>query len=217
MPRSLVDALNLYNDKRDRNNRRDNYGTVISVNGELAQVRLTGSGQAQTAQIPTGLDVQPQDRCLLEPLRQGNPRVRWVISNVVSQRDTGSRTGQQSPYPELFPPQNFVAEDTIEGVVVARWDAPVTMVVTFEINVSEDEETIDDVLFTRGSYAILKKEYTPVYLRIRSIAVDGQTSAWSDWLSVTPTTSSDEDLIPVTVCGNPVFAGGYQVMIPNDE
>lgn len=186
---NIVDVLQQY-DRRKRNvNRESQRATVAAVTPTTALVRIGGSQQTQEALMGSDSTVSVGDTVFVQP-NNNNVRIRWIITSVISRRESASVRGVERTYREIFPPSNFLAINKVPGAVTVKWDVPVTYPVSIEVQYStaSDFATSDTAVITRGSYAIIDTD-VEIYVRARSVAEDGQYSAWTTTITSEPAES----------------------------
>jgi hypothetical protein len=197
MSNELVKALTEFSDRRDKRKKSETRGVVVTVTATLAMVKIGGSGRAQPCQIPSGLSIKSGDICKLIA-NTTSSSIRWVISEVIDKPVFGGGSGTGQDYSELYPPANVRVDDVIAGAVTVVWDSPVDLRVVFEVETGDGADSGVKILQTSGSYAIIATT-TPINVRVRSVAPNGQTSAYSPWVTGNPaiqTRSSNSLRIP---------------------
>jgi NedA-like, galactose-binding domain len=187
--KTLNEVLDIYSDRREKGKIKERRGIVISINGNIAQVKIGGSNRLQEAIVSSGTEVEAGNLCQL--IRSDSTgRIKWIVSEVLERSfDSSFSKLDARTFSELFPPSNLRALNAVAGAISCAWDAPVVYPVTFEVQESSDatEANANTILYTRGSIAVFTGAATSV--RVRSIAENGQKSGWSSWLALSPVTT----------------------------
>lgn len=177
MARDIFDAVD---DRIKKKVPKNNSAKVLAVSFGTLTVQMLRSKQIKQCYYSAGKQVNVGDTCTVEWVLE---RKAWVATAVYS---TGKIAPANMPLSdsEFPPPQNIRALQSYPGAVVVQWDVTVNQPLAVEIqwNTIEDEAgaTIESV--TRAGHAIIE---TPddVFVRARSVDLDGERSDWTDWVS----------------------------------
>lgn len=155
-------------------------GKVAILNAGRVEVILSGSNQPQRAIAPRGQNLQiGDDVVVVRPYRSN----RWIIVGTIGLPGSVPTTGSPSTKFEIYPPSRFRTENLAAGIATLTWDAPIQQSVAFDVQVSPDQISVERLLTTRGSYAMIKIDGV-MYARIRSLSSNGRFSSWSSWITL---------------------------------
>lgn len=199
----VTKALDVRDEKLDRNSRSDHFGQVISVTTGIAMVRIAGSPTSVPCIVPAGLQIQSGDRVTLS--RVGHRLNQWQVGSVERQYIQQSSmvavmSNESNAILKL--PQNIQALPSLFNSVVVTWDAVHTHPnISFEVQYSflGINGPYTTALITKGSSAIIASTQT-TWTRIRSLNDSGITTAWSEPIETTPIEVS-VDSVPPRIVG----------------
>lgn len=177
-------------------------GLVRGLAENYVYVDMDGGGAGKKCRIAFGVEAAAGDYAItVSSARSELPVVIGTFSATPS-----SKTKKIDS--DVFaPPSHLTAYEGI-GFVMWTWSAPITgkdILYWVQINAAADEDGNEEtVTLTKGSMHLEVLAPTTIrYLRVRSVAPDGQLSGWSDWVEGTAqgTALTIDSIVPLEFGG----------------
>jgi hypothetical protein len=157
---------------------KDNAAKILAINFNRVTVQMLRSKQIKSCLFATNKQANVGDTCTVEWVKELKG---WAVTAVYAKGIApASKPTSDSEFP---PPQNIRALQSYPGAVVVQWDVTVNQPLAVEIQwndtASESGATIESI--TRAGHAIIETT-DDIYVRARSVDLDGERSDWTDWV-----------------------------------